>query len=128
MSKDPDTTKTRPWFEAVEIGHIPSVPSRIIFVTLSFILVLSTVLFGAVDPATWAILSILTLGVALCWFFDGWRRHRFLINRDWLLLPLIGLIAIGIIQLMPLFAPQLPPGLVSDARRSTISLDPYATR
>ncbi len=128
MNDPNENIEKRPWFEPVEIGEIPSIPSRVIFVLLCATPVVATILFGAVDPATWVILSLSAFSISALWLYDGWRRRRLLLNADVLLIPLLGLIAIGVVQLVPIFSPELPAGLVPDISRSAISMDPYATR
>lgn len=128
MNDPNENIEKRPWFEPVEIGEIPSIPSRVIFVLLCVTPVVATILFGAVDPATWVILSLSAFSISALWLYDGWRRRRLLLNADVLLIPLLGLIAIGVVQLVPIFSPELPAGLVPDISRSAISMDPYATR
>lgn len=128
MNDTNENIEKQPWFEPVEIGEKPSISSSAIFVLVCVTPVIATILFGAVDPATWVILSVAAFAISALWLYDGWRRRRLLLNADVLLIPLLGLIAIGIVQLIPIFSPELPAGLVPDISRSAISMDPSATR
>jgi len=89
---------------------------------------LGTILFGAVDPATWVLLyagSALVLGL---WIYDGWSTREISVNPSTLLYPMAGLILIGMIQLLPLFQTQIPTAAVPNGIRDSLSMDPYATR
>lgn len=123
-----DKTEIKPWFEDINIGETRSAASKAIFVLLGATLILTTVLFGGVDDATWVILSFVGLAIVMLWLYDAWRAGALLLDANLLLVPLGALIVIGIFQLLPLFSPLLSADLISDAPRSTISVDPYATR
>lgn len=100
--------------ENVVIGDVSSRLSTAIFLLLCLIPVFTTVLFGAVDNATWVILSNVWLVMVLLWLAEAWKGGGFLFNPSSLQIPVIGLIAIGAVQLVPI------GGLHS--------IDPYATR
>jgi O-antigen ligase len=91
--------------------------STAIFVLLLLIPIASTVVYGAVDTSALGILAILAALVALLWLAHGWRTGGLPLAANRLQIPLAGLIAIGIIQLVP---------LGGDA--SALSIDPYSTR
>jgi O-antigen ligase len=80
----------------------PSRSSSAIFFLLLFIPALGTVLFGAVDEITWALFYLVWIGMILLWTGDAWTRDGFLLNGSTLLIPVAGLIAIGVVQLLPL--------------------------
>ena len=100
--------------ETVVIGDASSRLSTAIFLLLCLVPVFTTILFGAVDSATWVILSIVWLTMVLLWLAEAWRGGGFLLDPSSLQLPVIGLILVGVVQLIPLGA--------------THSVDPYATR
>ncbi len=102
-------------FEAVTIGDESSRLSKTIFVLLCLMPCFSTILFGAVDNITWMWISVLAAIMFLLWLGEEWNAGGFLINTSPLQLPLIGLIAIGLVQILPFGS-------------FAISLDPYATR
>lgn len=128
MAQIGTSAKTLPEFEPIMIGDTASRLSGFVFFTLCLIVVFSTIVFGAVDQASWVILSILTAGIVLFWIADAWFGSALLLNRDLILVPLLALIAIGVLQIIPIFSSDLPEGLAADPGRSAISLDPYATR
>lgn len=115
-------------FENHEIGETASRTSGALFFVVCSIPVLSTILYGGVDTGTWTVISLLAGIIALAWLVDAWLGKGFLINRSTLLLPLAGLIAIGFVQLLPLFSSGLPTELLADRSRQPLSMDPYATR
>ncbi|MEZ5428950.1 MAG: O-antigen ligase family protein [Pyrinomonadaceae bacterium] len=99
-----------------------------VFLTLCAILVFSTVAFGAVD--TWA-LGFLCIGAAFIVFlvfWGAWKTRRLIFSDDLLQLPLVGLILIGVIQLLPLRSADVSGQLLSVPAVSSLSLAPYATR
>jgi O-antigen ligase len=103
--------------------------SRFIILILCLAVVLSTLAFGTVH--TWS-LGIFQAGagvVLALWMLDAWRSRSLRLSRNFLQLPLLGLIIVGLVQLLPLGAAAGGDagGLASDAARS-ISFDPYATR
>lgn len=111
--------------EDVEIGDKSSRLTSVILVLLAAVPVLATVLFGGVDNATWVFITIICACVIMLWLADAWRGPGILLNQDSLLLPVIGLIVVGIIQLLPLGGAG---ELLSVPVSNTLSLDPYATR
>src|SRR2546421_5184971 len=72
------------------------------FLLLCFIPVFMTVLFGGVDNITWAVVPFLWALIVLLWLIGCWRSGGFVFDTSSLQLPLIGLLAIGLIQLLPL--------------------------
>ena len=89
---------------------------------------LTTVAFGTVDYPALAIFQVGAALIVAFWVVDAWRSGTLRLSRNVLQWPLIGLIAIGLIQVIPF-------GSVADAGSAlagpiprTLSLDPYATR
>src|SRR5204863_6587814 len=89
--------------------------SSAIFILLSAIAIFATVLFGAVDTMTWVVLSGMWAVLVLLWLADSWRGAGILLNTSSLQLPLVALLALGLVQLVPLGG-------------GAMSLDPFATR
>lgn len=89
---------------------------------------LSALAFGTVD--SWA-LAVFQLGagfVVTLWAADAWRTRRLRLSRNLLPLPLLGLFAVGLVQLLPFGgAGGMIAGLTSAPVR-TLTLDPTATR
>lgn len=100
----------------------------VVFGLLCLVLIVSTLLFGSTDQASWMVLSLLCGGIAIAWLGGALYRGTFIVNLDMLLLPVIGMIVIGVAQIIPLFPSQLPAAAIQNPTLSTISLDPYATR
>jgi O-antigen ligase len=104
-----------------------TVASRLIFLTLSLAVVLSALAYGTVHY--WA-LAVFTAGAAwvfTLWAIDGWRARLLRLSRNALQLPLLGLLLVGLLQLLPLGGAALTGG-VPDMPRRTLTYDPYATR
>lgn len=126
--ENPEHKKGQPLFGVIEIGDPASRASSVVFFLLCLILVFSTIVFGAVDQGTWVIIILITFAVTAAWFMDAWFGRGLLINRDVLLVPLLCLILIGLLQILPIFSSSIPPGLIENSYRGTISLEPYSTR
>ncbi|HMT09026.1 MAG TPA: hypothetical protein PKA82_13555, partial [Pyrinomonadaceae bacterium] len=88
--------------------------SSAIFVMLIAIAAISTVVYGAVDTGTWAIINPAIGTVAILWLGNSFRSGTLVIPDNLLQLPMLALIAIGLLQLLPLAQVR--------------SLDPYNTR
>lgn len=115
-------------FEPAIVGNAPSRTSQAIYLLLCLIAVLTTILFGGVDNGTWVVIIVLIGSVCLFWIADAWRGRAFLIERNAILLPLVGMVSVGLVQLLPLFSAETPAGLPGTMTRVSISLDPYSTR
>lgn len=76
--------------------------SSVIFFLLLLVPVIGTILFGAVDEITWALISLIWVVVIALWAIDAWRRRAVPLNTSSLLLPVAGLALIGALQLMPI--------------------------
>ena len=100
----------------------------VVFAVLCLIPILATVLYGAVDSGTWVLISILAGVIALAWLADGWKGEGLWINRSLLLVPVAGLIFIGLIQLVPVFSSGISTEILPTQFAQPISLDPYSTR
>ncbi|HLM57041.1 MAG TPA: O-antigen ligase family protein, partial [Pyrinomonadaceae bacterium] len=89
--------------------------SRFIILALCLAVVLSTLAFGTVH--LWA-LGFFQAGAALVvalWAVDAWRTGVLRVSRNVLQLPLVGLAAVGVVQLLPVAG-------------GPVTMDPYATR
>ena len=115
-------------FEPAVIGSDVSWTSQMIFILLCSIAAITTVLFGGVDNGTWVLVTALAGAIGIFWIADAWLGRAFLINRNTILLPMIGLISIGLVQLVPLFGADIQAGPTDSVSSSSISLDPYSTR
>ncbi|MGB5014618.1 MAG: O-antigen ligase family protein [Pyrinomonadaceae bacterium] len=115
-------------FEEIEIGETSSRASGVVFFVLCLIPILSTVLYGGVDSGTWVVISLLAGIIALAWLTDAWLGKAFLVDRNSMLLPIAGMIAIGLVQLVPVFSSGLGSDLLPTQYSQPISADPYSTR
>lgn len=114
-------------FIPVTTGEETSRLSSVAFFLLCTIPCLSAVLFGGVDNGTWILISAISLIVFLIWLAEEWNADAFLINTSAPQLSIIGLILIGIIQVMPLGS-DVSAGVLAVPVAKTLSLEPYATR
>lgn len=112
--------------ENVAIGESSSLWSRVIVTLTLFIPVFATVLFGGVDNTTWIFISITWAAIIFLWLTEAWKANGLLFNPSVLQVPLLGLLLIGLIQLLPLGGDTGATLSVPVSR--ALSLDPYATR
>lgn len=105
-----------------------SLPSVLIFCLIVSIPVFSVIVFGAVDAATWTIISILGSAILALWAIEVWRGGIFPLTGGLVLAPVAAILLIAVIQLIPLFPSSLPNGLLPYEISVPLSLDPYATR
>ncbi|HEX8096905.1 MAG TPA: hypothetical protein VF507_02660, partial [Pyrinomonadaceae bacterium] len=113
---------------AARAGAAHTLASSFIVLILCVAIVLSTLAYGTVHY--WA-LALFETGAGLIiilWAADAWRSGTLRVSRNPLQLPLLGLILVGLVQLLPLG--QAPDaGLLNTASPvRSLSYDPYATR
>ena len=113
--------------ETVVIGDGSSRLSAVIFFLLCFVPVFSTIMFGAVDNATWVLISIFWVLIVLLWLAETWKADGFLFSSSSLQIPLIGFLLIGLVQLLPLGGADAGD-LLGIPVSKALSLDPYSTR
>lgn len=106
----------------------PSRLSGIIFFIGCATLVFSVVAFGAVDLWALGVLSLLSGSIAALWLADAWFKGEFRFSLNPLQIPLLGLIAVGLVQLLPLRRPTISADLLSIPAAASLSVAPYATR
>lgn len=102
--------------------------SRAIYVLLSVMLIFSAIAFGAVDVWMIGVNSILAGLIVIFWLIDALKTKEFKFNTNILQVPVLGLIVIGIIQLLPLGGSGSAGEILSIPPSSTVSLNPYLTR
>jgi O-antigen ligase len=88
-------------------------------------IVLSALAYGTVHYWALGLFNLGALTVLVLWVADGWRLGNLRISRNWLQLPLLGALALGLFQLLPLRAvtSETVFGLAN-----SLSLDPNSTR
>lgn len=117
----------QPFDESIE-SEKTSLPSRIVFVLLCSMLVFSTVVFGAVDVWALGALSAFAGLISILWLSDAGLKKEFRFSANKLQIPLLGLILIGLIQLLPFRSSDISSALLDIPVVSSLSLAPYATR
>ena len=113
--------------DASEIGEM-TWPSRIIFVLLCALPMITTLLYGGVDTIFLPVLSLTSAVIIVLWIMDAWSLGELRFSTNLLQLPIIGLLVLGVIQLLPLGDPGLDGEALSIAPSHALSLDQFSTR
>jgi O-antigen ligase len=124
-SAQPTVERIAPQRSAYRIRH--TLPSRFVFLVICVAIVLSALAYGTVHY--WA-LSLFNLGgftILLLWVLDAWSLGNLRVSRNVLQLPLLGMLVLGLAQLLPLREIS-SGGATSVALVNTLSLDPNSTR
>lgn len=109
------------------VDDSPSRLSQAVFILLGVTLLFALTAYGAVDAWALGLLAILAGFIVIVWLTNSLLTKEFLLNFDTILTPLIGLTAIGVVQLLPLRS-HVSNDLLKDAPVNSLSLDPYSTR
>jgi len=129
MAESTKSSSSSDWFDADLIAEKPSRLSGFVFFLLCMILVFSGIAYGAVDLWALALLTVFAVLIVIFWMADTWVKKGFQFNPNWLQLPLLGLLLIGLVQLLPLGSVSVPDKLFTSASPiASLSLDPYSTR
>ena len=110
--------------EPVKRRH--TLASRLAFLTICVAVVTTTLAYGTVHYWALAIFALSAAGLLCLWCVDGLVLRSVLLSRNPLQWPLLGMVALGLFQLLPLRAPD-NAGL-SLVPAKSLSLDPYSTR
>lgn len=102
--------------------------SRFAFLTITVAIVLSALAYGTVHYWTLALFSLGAVTILILWIVDGWKLGFLRISKNFLQLPLLGMILLGCVQLLPLRAVDNSILLGGANFVKTLSLDPYSTR
>ena len=97
------------------------------FLSINVAIALTTLAYGTVHYWALGIFAISAAAIVCFWCLDGFILRSLQLNRNTLQLPVLGLIVLGLIQLLPLRAGPGTEGLPLTLTKS-LSLDPYATR
>src|SRR5258707_68091 len=100
--------------------------SRLAFLMICVAVVLSTLAYGTVHYWALATFALSAAGIVCLWSIDGLVLRSAQLSRNALQWPLLGMVALGLIQLFPLRAADNGGLPLSPVR--ALSLDPYATR
>ena len=106
---------------------VRTLASRFIIVLLCIAIVLTALLYGTVHYWALALFEFGACMIVLLWVVDAWRSRRLRISRSSLQWPFIGLLLLGLAQLLPLRS-YTDAGVLSAPPISSLSLDPYSTR
>jgi O-antigen ligase len=109
------------------ISRRHTLASRLAFLTICVALVLTTLAYGTVHAWALAAFAASAAGLVCLWCVDGITLGSVQLNRNGLQLPLLGLIALGLIQLLPLRAAPDNAGLSLSLSRA-LTLDRNATQ
>ena len=105
--------------------------SRFIILLLCLAVVTTTLAFGTVHAWSLAAFQLSAGVVVALWMIDAWRARALRVSRSFLQVPLVGLVLLGLVQLLPLGAGGAEnigaAGLSVEPARA-LSFDPYATR
>src|SRR6266481_9102102 len=100
--------------------------SRLAFLTICVAVVLTALAYGTVHYWALAAFALSAAGLICLWCVDGLVLRSVQLSRNALQWPLVGLVVLGLIQLLP-FRTADNAGLPLSPARA-LSLDPYATR
>ena len=103
-----------------------TLPSRFIFLGLCVAIVLTALAFGTNHNWALAIFNLGALAIVFLWILDGWKLGLLRLSRNPLQLPLLGMLLLGLIQLLP-FRSAEAVDLLSIPAVKSLSFDPYAT-
>lgn len=116
----PATTAERPTAQMERRRH--TLASRLAFLFVCAAIALTTLAYGTVHSWSLGIFAASAAALVCLWAVDGFVLGSIVLPRNPLQWPLLGMIALGLVQLLPLRA-------VSDSGSlRSISLDPYTTR
>jgi O-antigen ligase len=103
-------------------------PGRAIFVLLAVMMIVSVLAFGGVDVWMVGLNSIFAGLIVVFWLFEAWKSRRLVFETSPLQIPIIGLIVIGLIQLLPLGGSAEAAETLALPPASTLSQNPFLTR
>lgn len=111
--------------EAVARRH--TFASRLAFLSICVAIILTTLAYGTVHYWALAVFALSAAALLCFWSIDAFMLRSAQISLNPLQLPLLGMIAVGLFQLLPLRPAPATPGLPLDAK-GPLSLDQYSTR
>lgn len=126
--KRTEVERTSDWYDATLVADKPSRLSGAVFLAVCAAAIFAVVAFGAVDVWALGLMAIFVGLIGVLWLAEAKSKGEFYFSMSALQLPLLGLIAIGLIQLLPLRGGDVPAGLLSVPASGALSLAPYLTR
>ncbi len=101
--------------------------SRFAFLVICVAIVTSALAYGTVHYWALGLFNLGGLTLLVLWVLDAWRLGDLRVSRNVLQLPLLGALALGLVQLLPFRDVSTDAALVSGVSH-TLSFDAYATR
>ena len=95
--------------------------SRFAFLVICVAIVMSALAYGTVHYWALGLFNLGGLTILILWVADGWRLGNVRVSRNLLQLPLLGVVLLGVIQMLP-----LRDG--SGGLLRTLSFDPNSTK
>ena len=95
--------------------------SRFAFLVICVAIVMSALAYGTVHYWALGLFNLGGLTILILWVADGWRLGNVRVSRNLLQLPLLGVILLGVVQMLPLRD-------ASGGVLKTLSFDPYSTK
>jgi O-antigen ligase len=120
-----------PHAPAAAVRELPhTIWSRFIVLMLCLAVVTTTLAFGTVHAWSLAVFQLSAALVFVLWMMDAWRTGVLRVSRNALQLPLVGLFAVGLVQLLPFGAgaAEAVSGAAGVEPARAFSYDPQATR
>jgi len=103
-----------------------TIASRFAFLVICVAIVLSALAYGTVHYWALGLFNLGGLTVLVLWVLDAWQIGNLRVSRNLLQLPLLGALALGLIQLLPLR--EVTSDIAALGLSNTLSFDPYSTR
>ena len=126
VSQEPQAPLVQPAaYTTYRIRH--TLASRFGFLIVCLAIILSALAYGTVHYWALGIFFIGAVSILVLWLIDSWSLGSFRISRNVLQLPLLGMLLLGVFQLLPLRHPE-DVGTHSIPLVSSLSFDPYSTR
>jgi O-antigen ligase len=111
-------------FTTYRIRH--TLASRFSFLIICLAIILSALAYGTVHAWSLAVFFIGSIVLLILWVTDSWILGSVRISKNALQLPLLGLLLLGLVQLLPLRNPDSAG--TSLPLVHSLSFNPYATR
>jgi len=100
--------------------------SRFAFLVICVAIVTTALAYGTVHYWALGLFNLGAFTILLLWVLDAWQLKSLRISRNLLQLPLLGIIIVGLIQLLPFG--QVDAAVNSLNVSHSLSFDPYSTR
>ncbi len=112
-------------FTTYRIRH--TLASRFAFLTICVAVIMSALAYGTVHYWAMSLFFLGAVSILILWVVDSWNLGTVRLSRNVLQLPLLGMVVLGLVQLLPLRGGSNSVGLSVPFVKS-LSFDPYATR